>query len=141
MKQLPQSNNPFSTAYSLAKTAATGLIICGIISFVAMFFLLQKNYVSGDKLPYYLPWCLGYGIVDLLIAGTGVYWITHEVKKPYEAFVFSIVVIVMATVVLGGSIPYIAIWGNVEFFVSTLVIAACEITIGILAIRSYLERK
>ena len=140
MRQPNDRKQPFASTYSLTKTAGTGLIICGIITFIAMFYLLrsaEKNVT--DQLSYYLPWCLAYGVPCLGVAGTGIYWITHEIKKPYSAFVFSIVCIVLGALMLGACVPFIAIWGNIEFFISCLVIAASEIVIASLAISCYVK--
>lgn len=142
MKRMPNSSDPFQGTYSLSKTAGTGLIILGFIVFVAMFFLLQKNKPEGaENLPYYLPWCIGYGIPCLLCAGTGVYWILHDIKRPYDCFIFSIICFVFAGFGIGGSIPFGVVWQNVEFIISGIVIAACEAVIAFLTIRSYQERK
>ena len=133
---------PFSAARSLSKTGATGLILTGIVSFVAMFFLLQaRKGEAGDMVAYFLPWCIGYGIPDLAMAGLGVWWLTHEMKNPFELQVFAIICMVGGVVGLGLSFPYIILWGNVEFFVSMIVISLLEIGLGILTLRAYLKRE
>lgn len=138
----PTRSEPYQSTYALSKTSATGLIILGVVIFVAMFYLLQNGYTGAkDGASYYLPWCLSYGIPCVLVAGVGVYWLTHEIKKPFETKVFAILCIVIGTVGMGVSIPNIAVWGNVEFFLSVLIIAACEMALGIVTLKSYLESK
>ena len=138
----PLKTEPFQGTISLSKTAATGLVIIGFIIFVAMFFLLQRNKPEAvDNVSYYLPWCIGYGVPCLACAATGIYWLLHEIKKPYSCFVFSIICMVFAGLAALGSIPFGVVWQNVEFIISGIVIALCEGAIAFLTMRSFKEGK
>ncbi len=101
------------------------MIIVAFIIFIAMFYCLNKSYVEGDKLAYYLPWCLGYGIPAVLVAAWGVYGATRQDKIRSQMLKVLIGGIVASVLDIAGTIPLLAVWGNVEFFVSGLVIAAC----------------
>lgn len=143
MKQPVDRREPFFSAFSLAKTAATGLIVVAIVSFVAMFFLLKKAEPTDgrDLVGYYVPWCVAYGVPSLACAITGIIYLTRDTKKPFHVFIYSIVCYVFVALAIGASIPFIAIWGNVEFFVSALVIALCEGALATLALVCYVQKK
>ena len=116
---------PFQTTFNLTKTTGPSMIIVAFIIFIAMFYCLNKSYVEGDKLAYYLPWCLGYGIPAVLVAAWGVYGATRQDKIRSQMLKVLIGGIVASVLDIAGTIPLLAVWGNVEFFVSGLVIAAC----------------
>ena len=125
---------------SLFRTMAMSLIIAGIISFLAMFWPLYRAAPAGAGMEYYLPWCLPYGIVDLGIATTGVVFTTNWKEKPGLYKLGFIVGIALGVILLGGGLPIGILLGNVEFCISTMVIAACVVAISILGLTSVVQK-
>ena len=121
----------------LFRTLGIAMVIAGVIAFVAMFFCLRnKQGEATDLMAFYLPWVLPYGIVDLAIAGAGVFLTTNAKDKPTIYFPFGIIGIVAGSSILLSGIPLIAILGNVEFFISVLVIGACVGAIAITGLKA-----
>lgn len=124
---------------SLFRTMAMACIIASIISFVAMFWPLRKAAPEGAGLPYYLPWCLPYGIVDLGIAATGVAFTTLSKEKPGLYKPGNIVGIVFSSLLIAQAFPIVIVFGNWEFFLSVAAIGACVLAISILGLTSLKE--
>lgn len=141
MARYPRATDPYQASYSLSKTSATGLLIDGVVTFLAMFYLLHRARPDDPTPAYYLPLCLAYGIPCLVAAIAGVFWMTREIRKPHDVVIYSIICIVFAGLSFFSAIPLLAVWGNVEFMVCIMVIAACEIVIASVAIKSYKEGK
>ena len=130
----PKRAEPFATAFNLTKTVAPSIIIVAFIIFIAMFYCLHKAYSYGDKLQYYLPWCLIYGVPALGLAIIGVYGSTRQEKIRGQMLFVLIAGVVASAFCVAGSIPLLAVWGNLEFFFSGLAIAACCLVISILGL-------
>ena len=118
------------------------MIVAGLISFAAMFFPLQKQFPEGgDALSYYLPWCLAYGIVSLLIAGYGIVGLlyTDEGAKKLN-LVTAIAGIVAGGLLVAESLPIVIVLHHVEFFICLALIGACLIVIAVMGLLSYKEK-
>ena len=124
---------------SLFRTMAMAMVIAGFICFAAMFWCLYRAAPEGAGVAYYLPWCLPYGIVDLAIAGTGVAFTTLSKEKPSLYKPGEIIGIVMGGLLVVESFPLVISLGNVEFFISVLVIGACVIVIAALGLAQMKE--
>lgn len=121
---------------SLFRTMAMAMVIAGVITFVAMFFPLHTKRPENAGLSYYLPWCLSYGIVDLLIAAMGVYFTTVSKDKPSLYKIGFILGIVAGGLLALSSLPLVIFLNNVEFFISVLVIGGCVIAISVVGLSS-----
>ena len=119
---------------SLVKTLGTAMLIAGLIAFAAMFFALQKKSPEGiDPLPYYLPWCLSYGIVNLLIAAYGVVGLLYvDEEKTGLMKASGIFGIIAGSLILLEGLPLAIFLSNGEFCVSLIVIGVCVGVIGYL---------
>lgn len=125
---------------SLVRTLGIAMVIAGVITFVAMFFCLRnKQGEATDLMAFYLPWVLPYGIVDLAIAGLGVFLTTNAKDKPNLYKFFDIMGIVSGGLIFLSGIPLIVFLSNIEFFISVLVIGACVIAIGITGLTALKE--
>ena len=109
----------------LFRTMSMAMIIAAVMCFVAMFFPLVRGAPAGAGMEYYLPWALPYGIVNLLIAGVGVYFTTVSKEKPKLYFPGFIAGIVCGVLLLGEGLPIGIVLGNAEFCISVIVIGAC----------------
>ncbi|MCR5348263.1 MAG: hypothetical protein K6E59_01480 [Bacilli bacterium] len=123
----------------LFRTLSMALIIAGIISFAAMFYALFQNRPEAAGASYYLPWCLPYGIVNLLMAAMGTAFTTLSKEKPSLYKPGAIAGIVSGGLLIAQSVPIVIWLSNVEFFISVAVIGACVIAIGILTLSSLKE--
>lgn len=124
---------------SLFRTMAMAMIIAGIVCFVAMFFPLHTKRPVDAGVDYYLPWCLPYGIVDMIIAGLGVFFTTMSKEKPGLYKPGFIVGIVAGSLLLSSGIPIAIFLSNVEFSISVMVIGACVGAIAIVGLKQLKE--
>lgn len=124
---------------SLFRTMAIALLIGGLIGFAAMFFALRQKAPEGAGLTYYLPWCLSYGITNFLIAFFGVLMTTLSKEKPGLYKPGDIIGIVMGSLLVLEAFPLVIFLGNVEFFISMMVIGACIIVIAALGLSALKE--
>ncbi len=124
---------------SLHRTLSTAMIIAGFIAFAAMFFPLQKNKpTEADPAPYYLPWCLVYGIICLAIAGLGVAGLLlDEDRRDGLRKAFPILGIASGGLVIIMSLPIIIVWSHFEFFISLALIGGCLLAIAILSYKEF----
>ena len=120
----------------LFRTAAMALLIGSLVAFVAMFWALRNAAPEGADVSYYLPWSLPYGIVNLLLAGAGVVGTAESKEKPQWYFPGFIVSIVGGALIFAEGLPIGIFLGNVEFCVSTMIIGACILAIGIVGLTS-----
>ncbi|MBO5528278.1 MAG: hypothetical protein J6A47_03030 [Bacilli bacterium] len=121
---------------SLFKTLAVAMIIAAVMSFVAMFFPLRNLAPEGAGAPYYLPYALPYGIVNLIIAGLGVFFTTNAKEKPGLYFPGFIIGIVAGGLLTLEALPIGIFLHNVEFCISVAVIGACVIAIAITGLKA-----
>lgn len=121
---------------SLFRTMAIALIIAGLIGFAAMFWPLRQKAEPGAGATYYLPWCLSYGIVNLLFALFGVAMTTLSKEKPGLYKMGDIVGIVGGAIFFAEGLPIATFLSNVEFAISMMVIGACIVAISILGLKS-----
>lgn len=119
---------------------AMAMIIGAVMCFVAMFFPLRQKAPADAGLSHYLPWCLAYGIVNVLFAGAGVYFTTVSKEKPVLYFPGFIVGIVFGALLIGEGLPIGIVLGNVEFCISAIVIGACVIAISAVGISALKEK-
>lgn len=126
---------------SLVKTVGTAMIIAGLISFAAMFFPLQKAFPQGgDALSYYLPWCLAYGIVSVMMAGYGMAALLYsEEQKRRFNFASCVIGIVSGGLLIAESLPIVIVLREVEFFICLALIGVCLIVIAVMGVLSYKE--
>ena len=121
---------------SLVRTLAMALIIASIIIFAAMIYPLIKIAPEGAGVSYYLPWVLPYGIVNVLIAFYGVFLTINGREHPKAFFLYSVIGVVLASLLFLEGIPIAIFLQNAEMAVSSLVIGACAIVIAALSISS-----
>lgn len=133
----PSTPNP---GESLFRTMAMAMVIAGFICFAAMFWPLYQNRPENADLAYYLPWCLAYGIPNMLMAGLGVYFTTVSKDKPALYKPGDIVGIVAGGLLVGEAFPIIIVLHHTEFFISVLVIGGCLIVLGALALSSIKQK-
>ena len=126
----PQKGEP------LFRTMAMALIIAALICFVAMFWPLQQARPEQAGVSYYLPWCLAYGIPNLIIAGIGVFFTTVSKEKPALYKPGEIIGIVAGSIFVAEAFPIVIAFGNWEFFISVAVIGVCVIVIAALGLAS-----
>lgn len=130
-----QNRKPYS-GESLFRTMAMAMIIASIMCFAAMFFPLFRKAPPDAGLSYYLPWALSYGIVNLLLAGLGVFFTTISKEKPNLYKFGDIVGIVGGSLFVLEGIPVGIFLSHAEFCISMIVIGACVIAIGVVALKA-----
>ena len=119
---------------SIVRTMAMSFIIASLIIFAAMAYPLIKNAPQGSDSSYYLPWMLPYGIVNVLIAGFGVYLTVNGREHPEHFFIYSLIGLGVSIVLFLEGLPIAIFLNNPEMAVSSLAIGACIIVIASLAI-------
>ena len=119
---------------SIVRTMAMSFVIAGIVIFAAMIYPLIKIAPAGSGAAYYLPWVLPYGIVNAFIAFYGLYLTINGREHPEHFFLFSIIGVVLASLLFLEGIPIAIFLSNAEMAVSALVIGACAIVISALAV-------
>ena len=120
-----------SAQQNLFRTASMALLIGSIMSLAAMFWALTQIAPTGAGLDYYLPWGLPYGILDVLLAGAGLFFSIEAKDKPKLLLPGLIVDLVGGCLILLQGIPIGIFLSHVEFCVSVMVIGAC---VGIIAL-------
>ena len=124
----------------LFRTMSMAMIIAAVMCFAAMFFPLYRGAPQGAGASYYLPWALPYGIVNVLMAGVGVYFTTISKEKPWLYFPGFIVGICSGAILVGEGLPIGIVLGNAEFCISVIVIGLCVIAIAGVGISSIKEK-
>lgn len=119
---------------SIVRTMAMTFIIASLIIFAAMAWPLSQKPHEGPELAYYLPWFLPYGIVNLLIAAYGVYLTVNGREHPKLFFLYSVIGVVLASLLFLEGIPIAIFLSNAEMAISAMVIGACAIVIASLSI-------
>ena len=122
------------TGDSIVRTMAMTFIIASLIIFAAMAWPLSRLAPEGAGASYYLPWFLPYGIVNVIIAGYGVYLTVNGREHPRQFLLYSIIGVVLASLLFLEGIPIAIFLSNTEMAVSALVIGGCAIVISSLAI-------
>ncbi len=119
---------------SIVRTMAMSFIIASVVIFAAMAYPLIRNAPANSGPSYYLPWILPYAIVNVLIAFYGVYLTVNGKEHPNHYFVYSMIGVVLASLLFLEGIPIAIFLSNAEMAISALVIGACVIVIAGLAI-------